>query len=426
MHALRRGALCLMFALVARTEAALRLPSLQRLRRPAVAQQSVQVFDQVFDRSTLEQACKAGLERGHHFSSVFDRRRNKRGRTVLETVIASLLDECGDTSRYVEYWWRGTWSEVGLHRDVDETLNKRVARRGVAHPDGRRTIFGVQRCPNFGHVLYLNVSEGVAGPTCVFEEAGEEECDVERSDCTDLGGRPIALRQLVVCPPVCGRLLRFRGDMLHAVPGARDQYLAHEPEERGLNIAAEEEKEDLLRSVLIFNTWDEAPLLPSPTDPPSPRSVEMLRKLPSRPRCLPQRQWSEPTFVFWDKPDEDELEHETARSTDASSGYSTSMTIPLMGDERRRGTELDVVKACGDRDALRVAFAAARQVHSVGLTSAAPGANGNDVRESVNPESRALIEPSSLEVLDLQDLDDDWFSNAEGDVEVAVAACDHA
>ena len=48
------------------------------------------------------------------------------------------------------------------------------------------------------------------------------------------------------------------------------------------------------------------------------------------------------------------------------------------------------------------------------------------MRESVNPESRALIEPSSLEVLDLQDLDDDWFSNAEGDVEVAVAACDHA
>ena len=28
------------------------------------------------------------------------------------------------------------------------------------------------RCPNFGHVMYLDIGEGVRGPTCVFQDGG--------------------------------------------------------------------------------------------------------------------------------------------------------------------------------------------------------------------------------------------------------------
>eukprot|EP00966_Prymnesium_polylepis_P282587 6529536-Prymnesium_polylepis.1 len=67
-----------------------------------------------------------------------------------------MLDQLGDTSRYVEYWWRGEWKGLDVHRDVDEALC-RTQRQGAA---------GVHRCPSFGHVLYLASAEGVQGPTC--------------------------------------------------------------------------------------------------------------------------------------------------------------------------------------------------------------------------------------------------------------------
>ena len=47
------------------------------------------------------------------------------------------LDELGDRSRYVEYWWRGAFRRINVHRDVDEALCERVRIGG----------FGVARCP---------------------------------------------------------------------------------------------------------------------------------------------------------------------------------------------------------------------------------------------------------------------------------------
>jgi hypothetical protein len=71
------------------------------------------------------------------------------------------------------------------------------------------------RYPLRGHVLYLQVGTDVRGPpTCVF---------------TDVHGGGDLVRpesfELSVVPAVPGRLLRFKGDLLHAVPCPTDLWL---------------------------------------------------------------------------------------------------------------------------------------------------------------------------------------------------------
>jgi len=174
------------------------------------------VWDGVFSPSALGVIRDAGAQRAHSHTTVFDRgeQLEHEGRTLLEACMVSLLTETGDCSRFVEYWYRDEWLPMDAHRDVDETL-ARTLLVGDA---------GAQRCPIHGHVLYLDAEEGARGPTCVLEEEPSEATAAETDDAgsADLsmsrGGPPRPLRRMTVVPVVPGRLLRFGGDALHAVP----------------------------------------------------------------------------------------------------------------------------------------------------------------------------------------------------------------
>jgi len=182
----------------------------------AVAPSPVAVYDGVFAAADLK-PLDAGGNDGHRVC-----RRGDRAGTILEAALDSVLTELGDESPYIEYWARAEWMHLAAHSDVDEYLQKRS---------------GELRHPNFGHVLYIDVGDEVRGPTCVF--AGD---------------------QLISVPAVAGRVLRFEGDLAHAVPEPSDVWFRsfvskqpHTPARR--------------RSVVLFNTWDEPPL-DVPLEPP--------------------------------------------------------------------------------------------------------------------------------------------------------------
>ena len=120
------------------------------------------VFDSVFAPAAIRTLVAAGCDRSHSFTTVLDREASRSGRTVLERALTAVLDELGDESRYVEYWWRGEHRRMDSHRDVDEALCRSRSHAGTA--------VGVQRCPQNGHVLYLELAEELRGPTCVWEE----------------------------------------------------------------------------------------------------------------------------------------------------------------------------------------------------------------------------------------------------------------
>jgi hypothetical protein len=69
--------------------------------------------------------------------------------------------------------------------------------------------------------------------------------------------------ELVTIPAVPGRLLRFEGDSLHAVPRPANLWLLKFVQ----GAANYEPEEEWGRSVILFNTWDEPPL-DVPTDSP--------------------------------------------------------------------------------------------------------------------------------------------------------------
>jgi hypothetical protein len=69
---------------------------------------------------------------------------------------------------------------------------------------------GIQRCPNFGHMLYVGV-ENMIAPTLVFQE--EESDDKKHLS----GGSPTKVTTLWSVSACSNRLLRFRGHCLHAV-----------------------------------------------------------------------------------------------------------------------------------------------------------------------------------------------------------------
>lgn len=125
----------------------------------ADALQQVRVWDAVLDAAALRAIRSAGQARAHPLTRVYDREEDSMhgGRSVLEQALCSLLDELGDGSRFIEYWWREEWMGLEAHRDIDEELC-----RTVSMADG----FGLQRCPLRGHVLYVDMEDGVSGTCC--------------------------------------------------------------------------------------------------------------------------------------------------------------------------------------------------------------------------------------------------------------------
>ena len=102
------------------------------------------------------------------------------------------------------------------------------------------------------------------GPSCLFFE---KKTSSSSSSSSFVPLQPID--ELAIVPALTGRLLRFDGDIMHAVPRPALGYL--DPEDGGSNLeiwsrtkrvegVIDDESTIYRRSVLLFNTWNELPL----------------------------------------------------------------------------------------------------------------------------------------------------------------------
>ena len=209
----------------------------------------ISVYDEVID-AAICQAMDVELKAGCLSHTVFFR--DSSPRTIVESVIHSLLTSINDVAPIVEYWWRDEWINLELHRDLDEKLALEN---------------GPHRCPNHAHVLYLDVGELAQGPTIVLTDSAEKNSQ--------------SFEKISVIPAVAGRLLRFEGHMMHAVPRPSLAYL--DPDQGGSNLELwsrqrSDENSDLAlrRSVLLFNTWTDSPPVDISLVPPKKSSEAKL------------------------------------------------------------------------------------------------------------------------------------------------------
>jgi hypothetical protein len=198
----------------------------------------VQIFDSVFTRDTCETLHDLALEhseRGKDGSSVFYRG-DAADLTPLEYALDSCLTQLGDTNDICEYWSRNEYIHMDAHADIDEQ-----------QLEDEEQI----RCPEFGHVLYLDLAPNIRGPTCVFSEYG--------------GWANVnTTTTIVTVPAVQGRVLRFPGSAMHAAPKPTNRwFLSQQEEEQQLrdddadenDMWDDEDEVDVERSVILFNTW---------------------------------------------------------------------------------------------------------------------------------------------------------------------------
>jgi hypothetical protein len=243
-------------------------------------------------RKALHEAAKAtGL--GHRAF----RRPLMANANLVERTLDVILTEMGDfASGYVEYWSRQEWRHIEAHADVDEALAKQQDRAGSTKEGFRY--------PDSGHVLYLKVGTEVRGPTCIFpnHSTGGQLADGEV--------------ELVTVPAVEGRLLRFEGNLLHAVPRPTDIWFL--PFVQGGPDFAPEETYG--RSVILFNTWSQEPPMDVPLNVES-CEAECVDKY-SAIFCYNRSEWQAQRIV--------EIDDKNER------GKRRSAKIWLLGNERRR------------------------------------------------------------------------------------------
>ncbi|KAG7360979.1 hypothetical protein IV203_036079 [Nitzschia inconspicua] len=275
---------------------------------------STQICDTLHDC-----ACSIGL--GHR---VFTRSHDKAGynnsHNIVEQVLNSILNELGDDSKYVEYWTRQEWRNIHAHADIDEYLAK-------------RQIDAPFRFPMKGHVLYLHTGSEVRGPTCVFPDmrSGGDllKTAIDKNDDNDF--------DLVVIPAVSGRLLRFQGDYLHAVPRPTDLWLLNFVQ--GAPDFQPESKWG--RSVILFNTWGNQPPLEVPID----EAIDLDMPLDiEKCSCNEKDNWK---CIF-------PSEH-PYKSIPSVFDENSSVTakVWLLGDYRRRGHQMQTVKLSANEDIRR-------------------------------------------------------------------------
>ena len=288
---------------------------------------AVSVFDRVFDAAALRTLHRAGL--GLVLSgwtgSVWDRHDRAAGNS-LEEAVSSLLQACGDDSQYVEYWYREHYAEIDVHRDVDETLCDAT---------------GIQRCPCYGHVLYIEVEEGLRAPTMLWhEEVADGSGDLDR------GGAPRQLASLTCVPALASRLLRFDGATLHSV--------APPPS------LSEKTSSIRQRSVLLFNSWEHAPILPNHEEPPLSDPDDFAsRSSPHSCVCIPHELWNI-------------CELRTPQPMPGvDSAALVTLAPQLMGSEQRRGCSALALHAVVGAGELERALHSDSRVHSLKVFQAA-------------------------------------------------------
>lgn len=293
---------------------------------------SFNVWDNIFDSSVLNQVDEAA-KRGGLSHTLYDRQQESRQSNAVELAIESILTELNDNSRYAEYWWRDEWINLEAHADVDEALAK--AGRGL-------------RYPNTGHVLYLSIGDSVRGPTLLFLNPYQGS--------------------MVVVPAVESRLLRFTGDIVHAVPRPPLAYLDeaeggsnHEIWTRIRRVEGVESEETTVyrRSVLLFNTWTEPPLdvslnsntpiIDGTVDVKKSSEVSKSRLINSH-SCRPISNWI-PQKCFQHNTNTNaktnQINVKTPGSASASANNDSNdnsemirVKVGLLGDKERRGGRL--------------------------------------------------------------------------------------
>eukprot|EP00520_Triparma_pacifica_P010941 CAMPEP_0118635854 /NCGR_PEP_ID=MMETSP0785-20121206/2298_1 /TAXON_ID=91992 /ORGANISM="Bolidomonas pacifica, Strain CCMP 1866" /LENGTH=216 /DNA_ID=CAMNT_0006526915 /DNA_START=301 /DNA_END=947 /DNA_ORIENTATION=+ len=194
-----------------------------------------------------------------------------------------------------------------MHRDIDEFHGKGLPPvPAFGEVEVSKDDF---HYPEFGHVLYLGVE-------------GDEELD-EGAGGTVLLSPPSPLSShsnLYVVPPLTGRLLRFQGDKLHAVPRPALSYFNSDEVEGGSNhlIFTKKARDKARRQVLLFNTWKSPPS----GDWEASRDWEASQEPPLDIPISPRSSWK--------------LHDLPIPSTPPSEALQYEMKIPLLGDRRRR------------------------------------------------------------------------------------------
>jgi hypothetical protein len=257
---------------------------------------AVKIYDNVYDTETcllLHHLAKEHSDRIGDDSSIFYRNHprntwtqnkttstrdeHRRPMTPIEYAIDAILTNvCNDTTtNIVEYWSRQDYLNMDVHCDIDEKLlekNKRFL-----------------RYPEFAHILYLTVQlpTNVTAPTCIFPtKLGGWR--MTPSDRTHENSLPVV--DLVIVPAVSGRLVRFPGAMMHAVPKPSNQWFTtsttatishdvestsdqehHDIDDYGYDENVDHSHPIELRSVLLFNCW--------PNDMPPPIGLKTCNDL---------------------------------------------------------------------------------------------------------------------------------------------------
>ena len=223
--------------------------------------EDVQVFDNVFSEEACEELgflARDHAERGVDGSSIFYLDDNLL--TPLEQALKSFIQELSPESIklhssedkiVVEYWSRDEYINIDAHADIDEQL---------LEDDG------LLKCPDFGHILYLDIDPSIRGPTCVFSKCKGWENQTPNDD----NSNSLPTVSLVTVPAVPGRVLRFPGSALHAVPKPPTVWFLTPEQQEKLKAEEEripdmddveqwEEEDDeesvIERSVILFNIW---------------------------------------------------------------------------------------------------------------------------------------------------------------------------
>jgi hypothetical protein len=292
-----------------------------------------------------------------------------------------ILTELDDNSPYVEYWSRQEWRNIEAHADIDEFLAKAQdadASRSDYSSDNIKAAAPF-RYPDHGHVLYLQVGSNVRGPTCIFPKRSSGG-DLLRPINININGGHVLndgqvvdnsvrnVVELVTVPAVPGRLVRFEGKDLHAVPRPTDLWLL-----KFVQGAPKYEPEvEWGRSVILFNTWSQQPpqnvplsslyAASSSTTKNSGDSKETL-ELHSYSIGEQRSKWTH-TFSLVEQQQQDNSTT-TCSSTESESSTEErplSAKVWLLGNERRRDHPMRTLKLAAP-ERLREALNEETKVH---------------------------------------------------------------
>jgi hypothetical protein len=334
----------------------------------------IQVYDHVFSPEACQELHELAVDHASRSESSVVHRFGGGGTettdtmTPLEQALHFLLKEVGDTTTpIIEYWSRDEYMNINAHCDIDERQLENE---------------GTLRFPDWSHVLYLQVA--VRGPTCVVLEGENEEEN---------------LTTVVTVPAVKGRLLRFPGHLLHAVPNPPHRWLLSAKEERALRQEEEDEllmdnedeewddddedddddyDEEIERSVLLFNTWSgESPLgvLPDTLTGAVPDGIEIDDD--DQKAYLDQQQAAQ--SAEWQElygPNAESLQcnpretwSENQPSLLSSQGSEDSVRVSLMGKQKRRLRVEKQMLLKGSSEMFRSAVGQETQVSQLELLS---------------------------------------------------------